>query len=751
MALMTKAFGRLGKIAWLRSIHHQYLLVFMTAIVAILVVMTAVSYSFSRGLIGDGVQDKLRGETFRYVNDIHSRLLSAALTPAALAPVTEAKGVLGSKISFAAPYADEASGTAMTQATLPYFNEAGESLGIAKTTISLEGLQQYVASLHVGRNGTAFLIGGDGLIVSIKDYEKNMKAKLTEDENASLARLAERMLESAAASAGVTGGGAEGSEGSASTEAGETAESAASNDAEGGGDESVGADEGADSADSVGGATQAEGTGEDTEVALDNLGLDIDLGAEEGAPASEAPADSGASVDTGVNEDAQPAKSDVVMSSFQAGTGDDSQLVEGEGTYRKSGRTMRVYYAAIPDTDWLLALSIPESELYGPLFKLLEELGLIIIAACVAIALLAHLFNRFILNGVNEIDRLAVAMSEGDFTKRSNLRSGNELERLGDRFNHSLDGIAVALEGIGRSAKAMDVQASQMQQSADETTKAAEEIASAIQSVSTSAEREASIVQSFQDVAQDVLEQTKHVHAGTKSMKELVAGAGKATEGGNKSLADVVGQMDVIHHSVQASADHVIKLKEHSAAIDEIVTFITSIASQTSLLSLNAAVEAARAGEAGRGFSVVSSEIRKLAEQSSRAAGEISGLLATIQEAISSAALAMEAGTASTETGMGLVRGARSTFGDIGERIGKVSDQAEAVDSSAERIGQSAKAMRAAVQDLLQFASRNAADSSTIAAAAQQQNASMQQVAAAAAELAGLTNALREQVRPFRH
>ncbi|MFC5467428.1 methyl-accepting chemotaxis protein [Cohnella suwonensis] len=743
MAVIAKVFGKIGGIAWLRSIHHQYLLVFMTAIVAILIAMTAVSYSFSRGLIGDGVQDKLRGETHRYANDIHSRLLSAALTPRALAPVAEANGTLGPNIEFSAPYLDEVSGMAMTKASVPYFDDSGAPLGVAETTIALDGLQQYVAALPVGRNGSAFLIGGDGLVVSIKDYEKNMKEKLTEDDNASLARLAVRMLATAATadSDAFSAGEAAESEAPAASEASEAVESAASDDAVAANvTEADAGEETAPDADA----------GEDTEDALGDLGLEIDLDAEGDASASEAPEDAVVSEGKNANEEGSSAATDAVVSDFQAGEGSPSKLSEGEGTYKKSGRTMRVYYATVPDTGWMLALSIPESELYGPLFKLFEELGLIVIAACAVVALLAHLFNRFILNGVNEIDRLAVAMSEGDFTKRARLRSGNELERLGERFNRTLDGLSEALEGISRSARSMSVQAAQMQGSAEETTKAAVEIAGAIQSVSASAEREALIVQSFQDVAQSVLEQAKEVHAGTERMTELAAGAGKATEGGNKSLAEVVGQMDVIHGSVQASSDHVMKLKHHSAAIDEIVAFITSIASQTSLLSLNAAVEAARAGEAGRGFSVVSSEIRKLAEQSSRAAGEISGLLAAIQEAIASAALAMEAGTASTEAGMGLARGAGSAFGDIGERIGKVSRQAEAVNDAVGRIGENAKGMTTAARDLLQLASRNAADSSTIAAAAQQQNASMQQVAAAAAELAGLTNELRDQVRPFR-
>ncbi|MCD9022529.1 methyl-accepting chemotaxis protein [Cohnella silvisoli] len=703
-----------------RTIQNQFLLTFMSVVLVITITLTWVSYAFSRQLIADGIEEKLKSQAHQYVNEIENKLISTVLTPQTLAPVAEANGTLGGQVSYEDPYLDQTTGTAMVKVKVPYFDENATLIGVTTADIPLDNIQQLVGSITVGRNGSAIMIDKTGLILSSKDYAKMMTEKLTDDPNKSLADLARQMLASPAPE--------EAADGESATSESVPSENAMS--------ENVPSESAAASSDDGAGSEATD----DTEGDLAGLGLELDLSSDDGT-VQESPASA-----------AEPSGSanDQLVDELDANVTAPIQNIEGMGTYENLGRTIRVYYVTVPDTGWLLALTIPESELYGPLFKLFEPMISIIIVSCVIVALFAHLYSRYILKNIRDIDRLAIAMSEGDFTKRTQMRSGNELQRLGDRFNQTLDGLCDTMDSIAAASHEMSAHADQMKSGTEETTRAAEEIANSIQNVSEGAEREAGIVLGFKDAAQDVLSRVKQINAGTERMSELAMKAKAASEGGNQSLTQVIQQMDTIHYSVQTSSEYVLKLKQSSNAIDEIVAFITSVASQTSLLALNAAIEAARAGEAGKGFSVVSMEIRKLADQSSRAAGEISGLLSEIQGSIAHAALSMDEGTDAASAGIELAREAEQSFGGIGSSIEKVTLQAADVYDSIRQIVASTDSMAASVQDLLRIAAKNANDTGNIAAAAEEQNAAMQQVAASAAYLASLSRELKEKVQPFK-
>ncbi|WP_420897082.1 methyl-accepting chemotaxis protein [Neomoorella thermoacetica] len=191
-------------------------------------------------------------------------------------------------------------------------------------------------------------------------------------------------------------------------------------------------------------------------------------------------------------------------------------------------------------------------------------------------------------------------------------------------------------------------------------------------------------------------------------------------------------------------------LQRQSQTIGQIVDLIAAIADQTNLLALNAAIEAARAGEQGRGFAVVAEEVRKLAEQSRTAAGEIGGLIQGVKADMERAALAMNKGARAVNEGNNIIAAGDVTFRKIREAVEEVARQVQEVSASTEEMARGSEEMVNSMAAINQASQQVAETAQKVAASTEEHSTATEEIAATAASLAGLGQELQASVARFK-
>jgi methyl-accepting chemotaxis protein len=184
----------------------------------------------------------------------------------------------------------------------------------------------------------------------------------------------------------------------------------------------------------------------------------------------------------------------------------------------------------------------------------------------------------------------------------------------------------------------------------------------------------------------------------TMSASEQAHEAGRIAQEGVQVAQESLVGMERIHTTVNDATAFVDKLGRSSQDVGAIVAVIKEIADQTNLLALNAAIEAARAGEQGRGFAVVADEVRKLAEKTTQATGEIGKMIQNIQTETRQATDAISQGMAEASAGVGHARDAGRALARIADSVANVAAQVSEIASAAGVQRQAVERVRGGVQ-----------------------------------------------------
>ncbi|MGZ4106913.1 MAG: methyl-accepting chemotaxis protein, partial [Tumebacillaceae bacterium] len=340
-------------------------------------------------------------------------------------------------------------------------------------------------------------------------------------------------------------------------------------------------------------------------------------------------------------------------------------------------------------------------------------------------------------------------VEEGDLTVR--VPSGNDqIGQLGQRINATLDALSGLIRTVGEMTEQVAASSQELTASAISTSEAAKEIKDMMQGVALGAEEQLEKVENVTAVMEELNSSFSQVAANSETVSSTANNVIQSSEMGKNLVQSIVHQMNTIHGAVAHSSAAVKSLGEQSASIQGFVTTITDIAAQTNLLALNAAIEAARAGEAGRGFSVVADEVRKLAEQSAKAAGEVSQIVERILNETDNSTDAMREGIRSVEEGLDIVSKAGEVFNNIHYSLAEVATQIQEVSASVNEMTEGTEHSVYAISMISGSASETVEMTFGVMDKTSEQTSTSEEISASSEALAKLAEELNEKVNQFR-
>ncbi len=342
------------------------------------------------------------------------------------------------------------------------------------------------------------------------------------------------------------------------------------------------------------------------------------------------------------------------------------------------------------------------------------------------------------------------SIRDGNLTEKINTNSKSEIGKLQTGLNEMTESLRNLIRSINNTSEELSASSKHLEESAIVSSQASTEISAIIGEVAQNTENQITSVDKTSTTINEMITGIKDIASHSTTILKSSNHAASLAEGGAKEINEIVETMEEINDTSIKSNDLIKNLNSHITEISNIVAFIRGISDQTNLLALNASIEAARAGEHGRGFTVVAEEVKKLAEESSKASMNIEELINNIKVESNYIVNSMENSMQKVQRGTEVINSTTTSFREITKETQRVAVEIENFASAIEQLSNGMNIVESVVEEVVGISNVTASGTQSVLASVEEQDAAIHNVTESVQRLREMSDELGEVVKQFK-
>ncbi len=410
------------------------------------------------------------------------------------------------------------------------------------------------------------------------------------------------------------------------------------------------------------------------------------------------------------------------------------------------------------DKTWIFQVAIPKADVLkkakqSMYVNIATFVFILIVVAVLIVVMIKKMVSKPLINIESAMNKLANYNLDTEDERKAlsrYLKSKDEIGAITRAIRNMVQNLKDIVGNIAAHASNTAATAEELTATAQSTSESAVEVSSAVSNIADGANSQAEdttrAAVNIDDISRKLLEMVEVL----EELKESTQNIEDKKEEGKVALEDLTKLTEKSKTEARFVNDIIRETNDSAEAIAQASEMIQSIADQTNLLALNAAIEAARAGEAGRGFSVVAEEIRKLAEDSTKFTEEIRAIINGLKEKSQSAVNRMEEVGKIVQEQDNQTVVTQEKFRDIEDALVKSERIVEKVSENSKDIEMKNREVTGIIENLSAIAEENAATTEEAAASVETQTSSINDISSASDGLAQIASDLQEEVSRFK-